>query len=358
MDFYIFLFIFVIVLSLFFPKNKYIGLLVVFILCFFSMFRGENVGTDTSVYMDVFYMQRTYEHSIYSSFNSRNNIEYITYILYTIIVEYHLSPRLIIIFFSLLTFFFLFLAIKRMKISYCIGLLIFFILFYFSSFNIARQICSAVIVLYAITFLFDGTYKKIYFFAFILLASLIHASSLLYLPLYLIVFLKNKKICKKNILINIAILLFIINQIGAINLIEFISQKFENVSYITTYSSLTETFSRTLFGRIQDLAKFLALIMIFSYKKTDTTINLFDLLFYIIIIISIFSGNLHSDIARIFIPIQLFVIIYIPYIYGKNNGFTKSIAFIVFLVVNSFFTLWGISSGSGEIIPYILDMSF
>lgn len=355
MCFYLFLFLFILFFALCFPQSKKIGLLCFGVLCFFSMFRGAAVGTDTATYMDIHRMMQIYDYD-FGGYLSRST-EIITYNLYKFIYIHSLSPRLVIVFFSLVTFSFLFLSIKRMRLSYGVAAVIFLILFYLSSFNIARQICACSIVLYAFTYLFEDSNKKYLYFVYVILASLIHAASFFYVILFLFRLIRNFPLSRKALTI-FASLLFVFNIVSPFNVSEYLTSLLGNISFSEIYSDRAVTSSRSIMGIMQDLAKFVVLIYVFNYSGTNKRITLFDLFFYLSIIATIFSANSHSDFARVFLPLLFFQIIYLPYLYKTSRRFIKSLSFMSFVFVYTFFTLWGAAMGSGEVIPYVLYMSF
>lgn len=355
MTFYILLFLFVILTSLCFPQNKTVGMLWIFVLCFLSMFRAESVGTDTYAYMEVGGMLYSY------GFNSGDSLfgkssELITVAIYLIMYYYSLSPRLAIVFFSLVTFFFLYLSLKKLKLSYCIGVVTFLVFFYLSSFNIARQICACSIILYASTYLIENT-RRYLFFVFVALASFIHAASILGVALFFVSLIKNLPFSRKQ-LTYIAIVLFIFNMVSPLNVVEMLVSLFSNISFAETYSDIAMTESRSLMGLIQDAATFFVAVLIFNYGDADREMTFMDWLYYCTILATILSANMHSDVARAFLPIEFFKVLYIPYQYEREERFLRSKSYWSFMFVSLFFTLWGVSIGNGEVVPYILSVSF
>ena len=355
MFFYIFLFTVVIFTSLCFPQSKKLGVFWLIVLCFLSMFRAASVGTDTFAYMDVGGMLYSY------GFNSGDSLfgkssELITVALYLIMYYYSLPPRLAIIFFSLLTFFFLYLSLKKLKLSYCIGVVTFLVFFYLSSFNIARQICACSIILYASTYLIENT-RRYLFFVFVALASFIHAASILGVVLFFVSLVKKLPFSRKQ-LTYIAIVLFIFNMVSPFNVVEMLVSLFSNISFAETYSDIAMTESRSVMGLIQDAAKFFVAILIFNYGDEDREMTFMDWLYYCTIIATIFSANMHSDVARAFLPIEFLKVLYIPYQYEREERFLLSKSYWSFMFVSLFFTLWGVSIGNGEVVPYILSVSF
>lgn len=353
---YIIIFSGVILTTIFSPKNKKIAIFWLLFICFLSVFRAESVGTDTKNYTNIQRMLVLYEYD-YEGVSFSKNIELISSSLYEIVYKNALSRRLPIVFFSLVTFLFLFISLKRSKFSYGIGLTVFLILFYLSSFNIARQICACSVVLYSYTFLFEESKKRYLFLVFVLLSSFIHVATIFFIILYFIRYIEKIPLNKRTLTL-IATLLFLLNIVSPINLSEYLTMLLGNVSFAEIYSERAVTSSRSIMGILQDVVKFASLILIFNYGKNNKKITSLDFLFYFSIIASVFSANAHSDFARIFLPLEFFQILYLPYLYQQNRNFIKSPAFLFFVIVYSFFTLWGASIGSGEVVPYVLDLSF
>lgn len=354
MFFYIALFLIVILLGLKYPQSKTLGVVLMWVLCFLSMFRADSVGTDTFAYMDVEGMLYSYGVNSGDSLFGKSS-ELITVALYLIMYYYSLSPRLAIIFFSILTFFFLYLSLKKLKLSYTIGLLTFVVFFYLSSFNIARQICACSIILYASTYLIENT-RRYLFFVFVALASFIHAASILGIVLFFVSLVKNLPFSRKQ-LTYIAIVLFIFNMVSPFNVVEMLVSLFSNISFAQTYSDIAATESRSLMGLIQDASKFFVAILLFNYGAANRNMKFIDWLYYCTVLAIVFSANMHSDVARAFLPIEFLKILYISYLYKTDERFIRSRSFVSFMFVNIFFTLWGVSIGSGEMIPYRLSVS-
>lgn len=354
MFFYIFLFFCVIISSLRSTQNKEVGIFWFVVLCLFSMFRGETVGTDTAAYMDVSEMISAYQLDL-SKLLTRS-MEVVTVYLYELVYNYSLPPRLIIVFFSLITFIFLYLSIKKLELSYNVGIVVFLILFYLTSFNIARQICACSIILYGFTFLFENTKQRYFYLVFVFLASLIHAASFFYIFLYVVRIFKDINI-DRTLLTFFAIFLFLLNVISPLNMTEYLTSVFGDISFSEIYSDRAVTNSRTIIGIMQDFVKFFTLILIFNYGELDSKDTLKYLFFYLIIITTIFSGNADSDIARVFLPLEFYIILHITYLFKIDEYFIKSITFVFFVFVYTFLTLWGASTGSGEVIPYVFSIA-
>ena len=306
MFFYILIFVALIFSIIKNPKSKKLGLFWICFLCFFSMFRAETVGTDTANYTD--YSSRISKFVIdYDGgfqIGRMLEISYLSSVMW--LYENDYSPRLLICLMSLITFLFLFLSLKRWHLPYGVGVLIFTIIFYLASFNIARQICACSIILYSYSFLFEKSNKKYLFFLFILFATSFHASSIIYLSLYLFRYIKVDRF-KKSTLSNFAIALFIINVIYPLPFSEWLVSTFSSLSYSEIYAERSVTQSRSLFGILYSLIQFLPYIIIFR-KCNKEKLYIQDFIFYLLIISIILSSTANSDFARIFLPLQVYQI--------------------------------------------------
>ncbi len=177
--------IFVFIVATSYNKKKWTGLILMLILLFFSMFRGSQVGTDTAGYIDR--VDKISELFLYdANFNFEGGrTELLYYHLCSFIYLNGYSSRWIIYIFSIITFIFLYLGCIRHKINTSLFLL-FYVLTtsYIISFNVARQFAAISICFFASSFLIESNWKKYLFLVFILVASLIHSSSIVLVVLF------------------------------------------------------------------------------------------------------------------------------------------------------------------------------
>lgn len=354
MIFYVLLFLVLIISIIKHPNNKKMGVFWICFLCFLSMFRAESVGTDTAAYIDFINPKQEFIINFSENFDIGRALEFGYLYAKMWIYENNYSARILICIFSLITFLFLLLSLKRMGLPYGIGILIFTVLFYLSSFNIARQICACSIILYAYTFLFENGNKRYFFFLFILLATSFHGTSILYSVMYIVRYLKLD-IINKRTLVSFAIVLFLVNMIYPLPISEWLVSSFGSISYAEIYSDRGVTSSRSIIGIIYSFLQVFPSLLIFI-KCTDTKLRYYDLIFYMSIISIILSSTANSDFARIFIPLQIFQILYIANLFTIKRVYRYPI--YLFIVLNSLLTLYGASIGAGEVVPYIIDFNF
>lgn len=334
-------------------SNKKVGIFWIVTLCFLSMFRAETVGTDTTTYMNFSENINKFTSDSGDGFNIGGMIEFSYLTIVIFLYQFELSPRILIILMSCISFLFLFLTLKRLKLSYNIGILIFFLVFYIPSLNIARQICACCIILYAYTFLFERGKLKYLFFTFIAIATSFHASSILYLALYL--FRYNMKFYKKSLFFFALGFLFI-NMVYPLPISEWITSSFGSMTYSKLYSDRSVTQARSIFGILYTLMHFSAYFIIF-FKYSSYRLNKMDLIFYCSIIALIISSTAHSDFARIFLPLNFFQIIYICTLFKLRKLKLYDYPFIYYILINVILVTYSLAMGAGEVIPYKIELN-
>lgn len=357
MEFYILLFALILITVLKFPRSTALGCFWMMVLCFLSMFRGKDVGTDTANYLDIYGGMESYLSLSFTGSIGRN-LELLFSMLVKSVAYCGLPSRVIVASMSSVTFLFLFLALRRFKASLSFGTLMFVLTYYLSSLNIARQICADSIVLYAFTFIIENISKKniLKYVFWVLLATLIHASSIVFIGLVFLFFIKASFFSKRK-LIAIALILFLINSVSPFNLSSIILKFLgTDSSYAAHYSERAVTFGRSIWGLLEDFTLLISLLWIFK-KYVNTKLNLSDLIFYFSIIITFLSSNLQADISRIFYPIIMFQILYLSKMIYERKMSVKSLPLLLFVFVKTFFCLLSVSEGVGGIVPYVISFN-
>ncbi len=303
----------VLLLMVYSSKNNRTSMIIFFMLFFFSIFRGDKVGNDTMNYMDP------------STFDSRlNNInilsdsefldigssfEISTNMLYYFVQALDLPARTIISLFSIITFLFLLLAIKRFRVPSGLALF-YFVLFshYYYSYSAARQIASVCILLYAYSFLIEDNKKKYLFMPWTIVAGSIHISSLLFIPL---ICLKNIKVSRKRTILIIYLLsLFFAFSNGAI--VENLLNKLDLyyiVHHMDTYGEVSTT---NIVGKTFIFVKLTTLTIFFYYiRGKNKYTDIYDNLFLISILFYFLFMGLSTYISRISYGLTIFNCIYL-----------------------------------------------
>lgn len=212
---------------------------------------------------------------------------------------------------------------------------------YFNSLNIARQAIASMIALYSLKYINDK--KTIKYFIFIILASQIHMSAIIYLPLY---FILSKDISKKKNLF----LLILLSPVLLMLAIFFI----KNTKYVKYFT--------TMFGNDGALAYsevFIALtillicIPVYHVIKKDKVKTIFFNLQLITFIVSLFSIFLpNADRTIWFFSINN--IFFIPSLLScYHDKKLKLIAtMVIYLFLSIVFVNQNVLTDSNSIKPY------
>ena len=137
---------------------------------------------------------------------------------------------------------------------------------------------------------------------------------------------------------------------------EWITSSFGNMTYSKLYSDRSVTKARSLFGVVYTLIHFSAYFIIF-FKYSSYRLNKMDLIYYCSIIALIISSTAHSDFARIFLPLNIFHIIYICSLYEHKKIKVKDFSFIFYIMINVILITYSLAMGAGEVIPYNIEFS-
>lgn len=177
-------------------KKPWVGVAIIVLFTFFSMFRGDDVGNDTMNNMNENSLM--YRASLDLSDIDDDSLGRSAELFYLLLVRFVVNngfpPRAIIYLFSLVTFLFLFLAFKRYHVNVGLACLFYFLSnHYLFSFSGARQMAAISILLFASSFLFEEGKKKYLFFVWTLVATLMHLSSIAFIIVYPLRYLKINK---------------------------------------------------------------------------------------------------------------------------------------------------------------------
>jgi hypothetical protein len=323
-------------------KKKKGGLFFLFILLFFSMFRGDNVGNDTKNYLNdntIYLRSLNLEKSIsvtdLSEGNLSEELELGTSFLNSLVYNFGLPSRTIIFVYSILTLLFLYYTLKKLKVNIVLGLLLYVLLsHYYFSFTAARQMAAVSIFLYGLTFLFDNSKKKFLFFLYAILASSIHSSCLFFIWVY---FLRYVKISRSLMtIIMIVVCLFMV--VSSINVMDYVYRLFR-IEYIQRYMGFFDESERSLLGRVIDLINFGILIVIFCLRNNKES-DLYDTIFFVAVLLMAIFGHSSVLVARITYYITVFVCVYVAKIIIERDLFQRSdFSFLFFFYW--FFCIYG-----------------
>ena len=333
MAFYIVFPLFLIVMAFWGRKNPHVGKIVVLLMLFFSMFRGEYVGVDTAHYMDetsIRYWGADYELS------DGLNFELVYIYLMRLLYSYGLSPRYVIAFYSVITILFLYLALKRFKVNVAAGALFFYLLtFYLQSFNAARQMAAVSLLLYATSFLLEEGAQKWKFWLWFTLATFTHTSAFLAIVMW---FADRVQFNKKNIGIFVVVFCAIALVVPLYNIVTNILELFGSEFRYAKYGADIdyEIQDLTILGIMFKLIVALLLYVVFLDKRHDKKTDWLDnLLLLSMIVTSLFN---YSDQVTKRV-VYNFTIIQCPYLamyfFDKSNKNTskKRVIFWMFVIM-------------------------
>lgn len=318
----------------------------------FSMFRGNDVGTDTQNYIDATHYEIEFDIEKTSTYE----ITFLT--ICNIINKTGLPDRTIIVFFSLYTFFMLWLACKKFRINICLACLFFYFSFYISSFNESRQIAACMTIFAAYSYYIKD--KNITAsILLILLATSLHLSSLLFLIVPFLLVLSDK--IPKNIALLFMLAALIIFRIfdfdlfkGALTLLLDLDLK-----YVSSYGDLFEDDGGG-FSIYAVISFFLEYIIIVYIIKTNNpqkdNLTPMEFLFVLGYLFLCFMSPAHMYIKRISYGLSLFAFLFYADYYQKHlksRGFTlTNMIFISHIALYTYILLSKISSNSNGVLPY------
>lgn len=169
----------------------------IFIPAFFAGVRGENVGSDTGMYIQEYY----YPHSFLFGSGFKRTFELGFRLVRDLLLEAKMPHQVFFFVLQATTLFFLFLAAKNESKEIDIRVTMFVYMFdaYYQSYNMMRQALAVAIVIYAFTLIAQE--KNIKGIVFIILAGLFHKSAWVCLAIIPIKFFLKRKHGKIYVLI-------------------------------------------------------------------------------------------------------------------------------------------------------------
>lgn len=257
------------------------------------------------------------------------------------------KPQLVFFLFSLLTVYFVvkFISFHSERVGF--SLLIYFLLppLYMASFNQIRQFLAVAIFLYALRFVVN---KSLWRYALtIILASTIHVTAILMLPLY---FILRRNINTRLILVILAVYIFVIISMDVLFTYIGLSTKYlqnnNQESKLPIIAFLLPVFSlclllikRSLLARNKDILIFINLLFIGSIISITP------------LFIDVFSGHF----ARMTSYFTFSIIIIIPtfILFLKDYNLDKFVAILLLIIFSNYFIYTVIVNGIDyHLIPY------
>lgn len=322
MAWYVLFPIFITVFALAFYKKKWAAPIIVFLLFFFSAFRGDKVGTDTLNYMDwdsISYKARLFSSEDVSFEDFGGKVEVLNNGLNALVYYGNLPARLIIIIYSLVTLLTFVLSAKSFKVNITISCLFLVLLgFYFYSFNTARQICACSIVLLSYNYLKYDDYRKWLFFLLVLLATSIHSFSICAVPCFFSRWIKLNRKVIGYIALAISLVLLLVNIPFVPKLVElFVSDKISRyaIFYLENNNSLN------IVGKVFNcLWVFFLYYFYVNTNQEQQKTNVFDSLFLISIVVFSLFAPYSGIVGRINQYVSIFQCIYLTNSYLSNKS--------------------------------------
>lgn len=266
-----------------------------------------DVGTD--------YMSRYFSNYLTIANGGKiENLEMLFYILVKICTFLSSEPYILFATTSIIIYLLFFKSIKDESKGWILSITIFFIAgFFFQSMNLVRQYVAMAIVMYAHKFLFNKSGKKYIWYICIIIASLIHSISFIYLFLVL---LKKKKI---NILWIITIMIIIAligNVIVKYGFDIFRRSDISNIQKYAIYFRQKGDFSWSMF--ISEFCIYIFLYIFNRKNNDDTKKNLYTNVQGIGVLFILISAKieLFSRLAGLFVMFQT---ISIPYFMNTED---------------------------------------
>lgn len=214
---------------------------------------------------------------------------------------------------------------------------------YFYSMNVMRQTIGFAIFLYALKYIKENNFKK--YFVYIIIASLIHKSCLIYLPIY---FIQNLKIDYKKFLF-ISILIILSKTI----IFRILTIFLEGSKYYNYISGYYADPSKSMLSPIINFFILIVLLVFYKNEIEKSDYRIYLAVHMCAFWISLFIGTIPL-ISRVFIAFYHIEILSVPYIIYllKGKQSKKFVTFAVFIFFGLIFCYSvGIKNGNG-VLPY------
>ncbi len=322
----------------------------VILLAIVATFRSNDVGTDTSTYIEL-YDSIIYDESINPVLMMSQTDPF--FILSCFISEHLGEYQFIFFLYSVLTYSFLYAALNKYKryLPVWLGFIFFLFLFYNASLNIMRQILALTFVLWSTTFLFEGKKKK--FFILALLSICFHLTAILGC---IIIYIAYKFINSHSKNKSFIYLMFCIGAIMMFLCVNYIMDILVSIGYGHSYA-YTSAEGRSKVGATDILMSFiLVFISFYAMKRKLTTVTSPDFFFLVsVACLTLFmTGFYHPDLMRMAYYMLAFSCLYLPMIthskkfIRNRNIYQLGVLFLGFAYWLYLFVI----SGSNATIPY------
>ncbi|MBE6149306.1 MAG: EpsG family protein [Firmicutes bacterium] len=329
--------------------DKKILIIAILIISLLAGLRGENVGVDTSAYMDAFVNQfpKSWQ---FEEFGFR--------FVSNLLMKMFNNASVVMLIYALLTNFLIFLRLWdfRKKSSFGLMGLLYILIYFLSSMNIMRQFIAVAIVLYSTKLLENKKY--VLFFIIVLLTSLIHKTSLLSVA-FIFVYCWSDLSPRKKIVFGPIMFVFI-----TIGLSYVIKYESDHIANYLSVSNEVKNFNLTFIYRV--MAFFISWIIykknivitfgkyskITNFSKNKNDKKEFNKISFIYFLGIIFAsiGMFFDNMSRVGLYYLSFEIIYWGYIIKNSNN--KVINIFLILLYASYVFIFEIIYNGSMIFPY------
>lgn len=305
-------------------RYNYISLFVLFIL---KAYRDFSVGTDTISYK--IYFERLARGGVptkEAGFSFLN----------TLVADWGGDMRTLMIVISILTLVPLVYICQKYSPKPAFSLFLYYNLYiYFHSFNISRQVMAVSIVLIGIPFLLEN--RRLLFCLIVLLASTIHVTALISLPL---IFL-DKVPDNRKFYITLVIGSFIIGYLFTGPILSYTTKLVGYDSYLMDRGVISTT-STTLI-----MTNLFFFFVLFTLKERNFLFKLFMIYVVMMNLIDRFPFS-----NRLLIYFSIYQILFLAY-YVIHNRLKSNVLAYLIVILYSYVIFWRLLSlGVGEVLPY------
>ena len=314
-------------------RSKILDYSVLLLLMIVLAFRDSSVGTDTINYLDMLYSWN-YEVEIAMDSSGKQ-------------MKLGLSSDYLVIIPGLVNIFLIYYSFRRFKINVNVALLFFVIMtYYFLAFNILRQTLAVSITLLAYSFAIEKKYYK-YFIAMFFAVG-VHFSSVICLPIILLNWLNSN--------LKLYIPLLIISLV--LGLSGFDLYFLKSYSFYDSYSDLVSAEAGVTSIRVF-IRIFMTLFSIYALKQKRVD-NIFIVnLFVLANIIDNMCLRVDPIIYRISFYFSIIYPVFLSkYFESYKIKLQANVIFYLFVLVYFVNFMYSLILNSGEIVPYSFNKSF
>jgi hypothetical protein len=332
-------------------KEKFFLWMIILTLTFVSGLRHQSVGIDTQGYIDIISKLRGGYIPKISNVNEQGFLV-LSYILVNVSKGYTLALLAFAFITNALIIFRLY--DYKDKISLTWAIFIYYMIFYFTSFNTIRQWLAMAIVFFATKYIGKNTVSNIIYISLVVLAISMHTTAvfaIFFLPLYYLALPSNNR---RHVMIKICMIIVAI----------FIG----SAVYTTIINRYSSYISSSIYGDMSAinivLLLFLCFIILYdndwkitiqrpgtdlsAISMTRIKFETFAFFIGIVLTLMVFFTRYADRVGQYFL---LFEVVVFPYYINKKRTRLITITFVVLLCVYLRFSSF-LSSGYGEI-PYV-----